>query len=127
MLITALAIKLYDKGPVLYKQKRLTKDGREFYVYKFRSMVVNAEKDGQARLASQNDDRITPVGKFIRKIRFDELPQIFNILFGDMSLVGPRPERPEIAKEYEKNHARIQLSFEGKSWADGLRSGDGQV
>ena len=119
MLITALAIKLYDKGPVLYKQKRLTKDGREFYVYKFRSMVVNAEKDGQARLASQNDDRITPVGKFIRKIRFDELPQIFNILFGDMSLVGPRPERPEIAKEYEKTMPEFSFRLKVKAGLTG--------
>ena len=119
MLITALAIKLYDKGPVLYKQKRLTKDGREFYVYKFRSMVVNAEKDGQARLASQNDDRITPVGKFIRKIRFDELPQIFNILFGDMSLVGPRPERPEIAAEYEKTMPEFRFRLKVKAGLTG--------
>ena len=67
---------------------------------KFRSMITDAEKDGKARLATENDDRITPVGKFIRATRIDELPQFFNILKGDMSLVGPRPERPEINKEY---------------------------
>lgn len=100
MIVVALAIKLYDWGPVTYKQKRLTIDNRIFYIYKFRSMKVDAEKNGKARLASQNDDRITPVGKIIRKIRFDELPQLFNILNGDMSIVGPRPERPEIAEQY---------------------------
>ena len=98
---TALAVKLEDGGPVLYKQKRLTIGGREFYVYKFRSMRIDAEKDGVARLASAGDNRITRVGNFIRKVRLDELPQLFNILKGDMSIVGPRPERPEIAKQYE--------------------------
>lgn len=101
MMITALAVKLYDGGSVIYKQKRLTIDGKEFYVYKFRSMRMDAEKDGVARLASEHDDRITPVGKIIRMTRMDELPQLLNVLKGDMSLVGPRPERPEIAAEYE--------------------------
>ena len=101
MLLTALAVKLYDGGSAIYKQKRLTLDGREFYVYKFRSMRMDAEKDGVARLASENDERITPVGKLIRMMRIDELPQLWNVLIGDMSLVGPRPERPEIAAEYE--------------------------
>lgn len=103
MAIVALAIKKTDGGPVFYKQVRLTKDGREFKVMKFRSMRVDAEKDGVARLSTgDKDDRITPVGHFIRKVRLDELPQLFNILKGDMSIVGPRPERPEIAAEYEK-------------------------
>ncbi|WP_432650515.1 sugar transferase [Huintestinicola sp.] len=102
MLITALCIKLYDGGPVFYTQERLTKDGRIFKVYKFRSMRTDAESDGVARLAGENDDRITPVGKIIRKVRIDELPQILNILKGDMSIVGPRPERPELASENEK-------------------------
>ncbi len=101
MLVTALCIKLYDRGPVLYKQIRCTIDNREFYIYKFRSMIVEAEKDGVARLASKNDDRITPVGRVIRKIRFDELPQLFNVLKGDMSFVGPRPERPQIIEQYK--------------------------
>lgn len=100
MLITALTIKLQDGGPVIYKQDRLTINNKVFKIYKFRSMVVNAENDGVARLASQEDSRITPIGKVIRKIRFDELPQLFNVLSGDMSLVGPRPERPEIAEQY---------------------------
>ena len=103
MLIAALCIKLYDHGPVFFKQKRLTIGGKKFYVYKFRSMIVDAEKDGVARLATKNDSRITPVGKVIRATRIDELPQLLNIFKGDMSVVGPRPERPEIAKEYEES------------------------
>ncbi len=100
MLIVAVSIKIYDKGPVIFKQNRLTIDNKIFEIYKFRSMVVNAEKDGVPRLAEKEDDRITSIGKIIRKIRFDELPQLFNVLKGDMSLVGPRPERPEIANAY---------------------------
>ncbi len=100
MLITALLIKISDRGPVLYKQVRCTQDQREFKILKFRSMRPDAEKDGQARLAQKNDDRITPVGKVIRKCRIDELPQLFNILKGDMSFIGPRPERPEIIAQY---------------------------
>ena len=102
LLITALAVKLQDGGPVFYKQVRLTQYGRHFEIIKFRSMRIDAEKDGVARLAAENDDRITKVGKFIRKTRIDELPQLINILKGDMSVVGPRPERPEIASEILK-------------------------
>ena len=102
MLIVAIAIKSYDGGPALYKQERCTLHGRKFMIYKFRSMIVNAEDDGKARLASQNDSRITPVGEIIRKTRLDELPQLINVLKGEMSIVGPRPERPEIIEKYEK-------------------------
>jgi len=100
MLITAIAIKVYDGGPVLYKQVRCTMNQRQFYIMKFRSMRTDAEKDGIARLAQKNDSRITPIGKFIRKCRIDELPQLINILKGDMSFIGPRPERPEIIAQY---------------------------
>lgn len=100
MLVAAIAIRLYDGGPSIHKQTRLTMGGREFDVYKFRSMVVDAEKDGIARLAAEGDVRVTPIGKVIRRTRVDELPQLFNILKGEMSLVGPRPERPQIAEEY---------------------------
>ena len=100
MLLTAIAVKFYDGGHILYKQVRCTEDAREFKILKFRSMREDAEKDGVARLAKENDDRITPVGKFIRKCRLDELPQLFNILKGDMSFIGPRPERPEIIAQY---------------------------
>lgn len=99
MLGTAIAVKLQDGGDIFYKQVRLTRDEKEFKMIKFRSMVMNAEKKTGAVLAKKNDDRITPVGRFIRATRFDELPQLFNILLGDMSFVGPRPERPEIYDE----------------------------
>ena len=84
----------------MYKQIRCTRDQKEFYIMKFRSMRVDAEKDGVARLAAKNDSRITPIGKFIRAMRIDELPQLFNILKGEMSFIGPRPERPEIIAQY---------------------------
>lgn len=99
MLGTAIAIKIQDGGDIFYRQVRLTKDKREFKIIKFRSMVMNAEKNTGVILARENDDRITKVGKFIRKTRFDELPQLINILKGEMSFVGPRPERPEIYNE----------------------------
>lgn len=118
MLITALCIKLEDRGPVLYKQKRLTKNEKTFYVYKFRSMIVNAEKAG-AQLAQKNDNRITKVGKVIRMIRFDELPQILNILKGDMSIVGPRPERPEIAEEYVNDYPEFKYRLKVKAGLTG--------
>ena len=112
MIITALSIKLYDRGPVFYKQTRLTKDDRRFEIIKFRSMKMDAEKNG-AQLSTVHDDRITPVGKIIRKLRIDELPQLFNILKNDMAVVGPRPERPEIAAQYEQDipefHLRLQV------------------
>ena len=100
MLITVAVIKLYDGGPVLYKQIRCTKNAREFKILKFRSMIVNAEAAGKPQLALRSDPRITPVGRVIRKLRIDELPQLFNVLKGDMSFVGPRPERPEFIKQY---------------------------
>lgn len=119
MLITAAAIKLYDRGDVLYKQTRLTINGRKFEILKFRSMIQDAEKDGVARLAGEGDSRITPVGKVIRKLRLDELPQLFNILKGDMSFVGPRPERPEIAAEYEKDMPEFALRLQVKAGLTG--------
>ena len=100
MAVTAVAIKLYDGGPVLYRQVRCTLNQRQFHILKFRSMRTDAEKDGVARLASKNASRITPIGSVIRKCRIDELPQLFNILKGDMSFIGPRPERPEIIAQY---------------------------
>lgn len=120
MIPTAIAIKLYDGGPVLYKQVRLTKNGRQFHVYKFRSMRVDAEKDGIARLASQGDDRITPVGKIIRALRIDEMPQLLCILRGTMTIVGPRPERPEIARQYEATMPEFALRLQAKAGLTGL-------
>lgn len=100
MLAIAIAIKAYDKGPVIFKQKRVTLNGQVFDIYKFRSMITDAEKDNMVIPATDDDPRITPVGNIIRKLRFDELPQLFNILKGDMSLVGPRPERVEHHEAY---------------------------
>lgn len=101
LLAIAVAIKLDDGGPVLFRQERLTRDGKLFCIFKFRSMVTDAERDGQ-RLASEHDARVTRVGRVLRKSRLDELPQLWNVLLGDMSLVGPRPECPAIAARYEK-------------------------
>ena len=102
MLVTAIAIKINDGGSIFYKQSRLTKDGKEFKIIKFRSMVMNAEDKTGVVFAKVDDDRITKVGKIIRKFRIDELPQMINILFGQMSFVGPRPERIEIYDEITK-------------------------
>lgn len=101
MLVIAACIKLYDRGPVFFKQDRLTQDGKVFQVLKFRSMRVETEKT-EYRLTRKHDERVTPVGKVIRNIHFDELPQLFNILKGDMSFVGPRPECPNIAEKYRE-------------------------
>ena len=99
MLLTAAAILIEDRGPVLFRQERVGRAGRSFHVLKFRSMRTDAEKDGVARWAQPNDTRITHVGRFIRKTRIDELPQLFNVLRGEMSLVGPRPERPGFVEQ----------------------------
>jgi len=102
VLVAAIAIKIEDGGPVLYSQVRLGKSGRVFTIYKMRSMRVDAEVNG-ARWAEIEDERITKVGKFIRKMRIDEIPQLYNVLVGHMKIIGPRPERPELAEEfYEK-------------------------
>lgn len=93
MLLTAIAIRVESRGPLLYRQERVGLNGAPFKVIKFRSMRTDAEKDGRPRWAAVNDDRVTKVGRFIRRVRIDELPQLFNVLRGEMSLVGPRPER----------------------------------
>lgn len=116
--VIALLIYAYDRGPVLYTQERLTQNGRIFHVYKFRSMRVDSEAAG-ARLAMKGDDRITPVGRVLRNIHFDELPQLWNILIGDMSIVGPRPERPEIAAEYEKKIPEFSYRLKVKAGLTG--------
>ena len=115
MAVTAIAIKLEDGGPVFFTQKRATLGGKEFDILKFRSMIVDAEKEGKSIPATDHDPRITKVGRVIRATRIDELPQILNILKGDMSVVGPRPERLEHIEEYSKDipEFRYRLKVKG--------------
>ena len=118
--MVALAVKLYDGGPVFYKQRRLTTHGRQFWLYKFRSMVVDAEGENGARLSPVGDNRITRVGRFIRVFRLDELPQLWNILKGDMSIVGPRPERPELASQHIEDMPEFAYRLKVKAGLTGL-------
>ncbi|MCL1835079.1 MAG: exopolysaccharide biosynthesis polyprenyl glycosylphosphotransferase [Oscillospiraceae bacterium] len=120
MLITLAAIRLSDRHPAIYKQVRLTKGGRRFTIYKFRSMRPDSEDDGVPRLTAKGDARITPVGRLIRRTRIDELPQLFNVLSGAMSLVGPRPERPEIAGQYEEKYPSFSFRTKVKAGITGL-------
>ncbi|MBR6572879.1 MAG: sugar transferase [Clostridia bacterium] len=117
-LLVPLFIKLEDKGPVFYKQNRVTKDGKIFNIYKFRSMIVDADKNG-ARKAENDDDRITKTGKIIRPLRIDELPQLLNIFFGDMSLVGPRPERLQNVYDYTNLYPDFDLRHRVKAGLTG--------
>ena len=100
-LITALAIWLNDRGPIFYTHERLGKDGRRFRIVKFRTMVVDAERETGPVWATRHDPRITPVGRLLRPLQIDELPQVINVLRGEMSIVGPRPERPELTDRFE--------------------------
>ncbi len=126
LLVVSLLVKLTSRGPVLYAQERMGIDGELFHMYKFRSMRVDAEKEG-ARFATAGDPRRTPIGAFLRKTSLDELPQFWNVLVGDMSLVGPRPERPVFIQEFKKQIPRYHLRHMVKSgitgWAqvNGLR------
>lgn len=118
--LAAVGIKCTDRGPVFYKQERLTKDGKHFMIYKFRTMVVDAEKMSGPVLASEQDPRILPIGKILRATRMDELPQILNILKGEMSLVGPRPERPELAAEIEREIPEFRYRLKVKAGLTGF-------
>ena len=120
MLIVSIIIKNYDKGPILYKQERVTNGNREFKVYKFRTMVVDAEKMTGPVLATDKDPRITPVGRVLRSTRLDELPQLFNVLKGDMSIVGPRPERAYFIKEFTKEMPEFKYRTAVKAGITGL-------
>ena len=119
MLILAALIKLDDGGKVIYRQTRLTRHGREFTIYKFRSMREDAEANGKAVLAADNDPRITHIGRLMRSCRLDELPQLFNILKGDMTIVGPRPERPELAEEIYETLPEFKLRLQVKAGLTG--------
>lgn len=118
MLVIALCIKLYDGGPVLFTQDRLTQDGKVFKIYKFRSMKIQP-KDQEYCMTRKDDDRITPVGKIIRAIHFDELPQLINILKGDMSVVGPRPECPDLAEKYCESFPEFRYRLKVKAGLTG--------
>ena len=118
--VIAGAVHFSDGGPAIYTQTRLTTNGRRFSIHKFRSMRVDAEKDGVARLSTgENDHRITPVGRVLRRLRLDELPQLWDILRGDLSLVGPRPERPEIAAQYTREMPEFALRLQAKAGLTG--------
>ncbi|MDF9406756.1 sugar transferase [Pelotomaculum isophthalicicum JI] len=108
-ILVGIAVKLDSPGPVLYRQKRLTMQEKPFYLYKFRTMVVDAEQESGPVLASQDDPRVTRVGRLLRAARIDEIPQLLNVLKGDMSIVGPRPERPFFVNELVKQDLAILL------------------
>lgn len=109
MLVTAILVKATSPGPVFYRQTRITKGGKEFKILKFRSMSATAEKESGPMLATTNDPRVTTVGKYLRSLRIDELPQLFNVLVGDMSMVGPRPERPFFVDQFQGQNAHYKL------------------
>lgn len=117
MLITAIAIKLTSKGPIIFKQKRITRDQNEFCIYKFRSMKVS--DTNEVKKTTVDDDRVTVVGKIIRPLRIDETPQLFNILFGDMSIVGPRPEMKELVDDYSAKLPEFNLRHKVKAGLTG--------
>ena len=127
MLVVALFIKITDPGPLIFKQKRVGLKNKTFYMYKFRSMVIQKKADEEKAWTTKNDPRITPFGKFIRKTSIDELPQLFNVLKGDMSLVGPRPERPMFVDKFKEEIPRYMVKHQVRpgmtGWAqvNGLR------
>lgn len=120
MLLIFLVIKILDRGPVIYCQQRLTKNKKKFILFKFRTMINNAEEISGITLSSQDDQRVTKVGRFLRKTRLDEIPQIFNVLIGDMSLIGPRPERLYYVEQFEKENPNYCYRFNVKAGITGL-------
>lgn len=125
LIVSALAIKLCDGGPVFYRQERLTRDGKPFLMIKFRSMYVDAERSGP-RLATKEDPRVTPVGKILRRLHIDELPQLINVLKGEMSIVGPRPERKEIAEKYAQKIPEFSYRLKVKAGLTGYAQVNGK-
>lgn len=120
IIITAIIIKMYDRGPIFFKQERVTKDNKKFDLYKFRTMIVDAEKKTGPVLATEKDPRITPLGRFLRASRIDELPQLFNVLKGDMSIVGPRPERPFFVEQFNEEIDEFKYRVFVKAGITGL-------
>ena len=132
MLIIACILKITDPGPLIFKQTRIGLHNHEFNMYKFRSMRVQKENEEKKAWTTQNDPRITPIGRFLRKSNMDELPQLFNVLKGDMSLVGPRPERPQFVEKFKEEIPRYMVKHQVRpgltGWAqvNGLR-GDSSI
>src|SRR5699024_11117527 len=120
LIIISIIIKLYDRGPIFYKQERVTENNKRFNLYKFRTMIVDAEKYTGPTLATDEDPRITPLGKFLRATRIDELPQLLNVLKGDMSMVGPRPERPFFVDQFNKEVEGFKYRVSVKAGITGL-------
>ncbi len=120
MLLIAVAIKVGSEGPIIYRQRRLGERGKPFTIYKFRTMRKDAEKHSGAVWAMRNDPRVTRIGRFLRATHLDELPQLVNVIKGDMSLVGPRPERPEIAKDLSKHIPNYWMRLQVKPGITGL-------
>jgi len=120
LIIVAITVKVYDRGPVFYKQERVTIGNKSFKLYKFRTMIIDAEKKTGPVLATDNDDRITPIGKFLRATRVDEFPQLINVLKGEMSLVGPRPERPFFVEKHNKEIEEFKYRVYVKAGITGL-------
>lgn len=120
MVLVGIAVRLTSKGPALYTQRRLTLGGRYFVIYKFRTMTTCAERKSGAKMADQGDVRVTALGRLLRRSRIDELPQLLNVVIGDMSLIGPRPERPEIAIELRRELPRMQERINVKAGLTGL-------
>lgn len=120
VLITAMIIKAYDRGPIFFKQERVTRNNKKFNLYKFRTMIVDAEKKTGPVLATDKDPRITPLGRFLRASRIDELPQLFNVLKGDMSIVGPRPERPFFVEQFNEEIDEFKYRVFVKAGITGL-------
>lgn len=126
LLITSILVKLTSPGPIFYKQVRITKDEKEFYILKFRTMSATAEKDTGPVLATANDARVTSLGKYLRSLRIDELPQLFNVIKGDMSLVGPRPERPHFVNEFKKENKHYYLRHNVRAGITGYAQVNGK-
>lgn len=118
--LTAILVKASSPGPIIFKQRRLTLGGREFWLYKFRTMRSDAEVGRGAQFAQRGDSRVTPVGRFLRRTRLDELPQLINVVRGEMSLIGPRPERPEMAHELVKVIPSFERRLNAKAGLTGL-------
>lgn len=120
LVVLAIAVRCSSSGPAMFKQLRLTKNGKAFRMYKFRTMRADAEAASGAVFATVNDPRITSIGKFMRRSRLDELPQLFNVLRGEMSLVGPRPERPELVPDLVATHPHFEQRLKVRAGLTGL-------